>query len=70
MRATVFPTPGIPAGRDDADGDPEADQQRSSQLRRRDGQSWPPITAVLIAVGGLCALVQGPLWNQSAALAG
>jgi signal transduction histidine kinase len=70
MRATVFPTPGIPAGRDDADGDPDADQQRSSQLRRRDGQSWPPITAVLIAVGGLCALVQGPLWNQSAALAG
>ena len=70
MRATVFPPLGIPAGRDDADGDPDADQQRSSELRRRDGQSWPLMTAVLIAVGGLCALVQGPLWNQSAALAG
>ncbi len=43
---------------------------RSSERRRRDGQSWLPIAAVLIAVGGLCALAQGPLWNHATALAG
>ena len=32
-------------------------------------RSWPVVTAFLIAAGGLCALVQGPLWHTDGALA-
>jgi signal transduction histidine kinase len=70
MRATVLPPQGIRTGSDDADGNPEADQQRGAEPRWRDGQSWPLITVILLAVGGICALAEGPLWNQATALAG
>jgi signal transduction histidine kinase len=70
MRATALPLPGMRTGRDDADGRPDTDRQRNQELWWRDEQSWPLTTAALIAVGGFCALVQGPLWNQSTALAG
>jgi signal transduction histidine kinase len=32
-------------------------------------RSWLAAVAVLLAAGGFCALVQGPLWQQAAALA-
>ena len=69
MRATALLPPGMRTG-SDADGYPEADQQRGPEPRWRDGQSWPLITAALLAAGGFCALVQGPLWNHATALAG
>ena len=68
MRATALLPQGIRTGSDDAN--PEAGQQRGPEPRWRGGQSWPLITAVLIAVGGLCALAEGPLWHHATALAG
>jgi signal transduction histidine kinase len=70
MRATAFLPPGMGAGSEDAGASLAADQQRGPGPRWRDGQSWPLITAVLFAVGGLCALAEGPLWNHATALAG
>ena len=70
MRATAFLPPGMRAGSEDAGVSLEADQQRGPEPRWRAGQSWPLITAVLFAVGGLCALAEGPLWNHATALAG
>ncbi|MBV9448430.1 MAG: sensor histidine kinase [Streptosporangiaceae bacterium] len=32
-------------------------------------RSWPVVTVCLVATGGFCVLVQGPLWKQDSALA-
>ena len=43
--------------------------QQEPQLEWRGYHLWTA-AAVTVAAGGLCALVQGPLWNTDAALAG
>jgi signal transduction histidine kinase len=58
MRATVLPLPGI--------GTPRGTSALSWRVR----PSWLAAAAALVATGAFSAVVQGPLWNQDAALAG
>jgi signal transduction histidine kinase len=71
MRATL-PLPDPRAWRGDMSRRPDATQRRQpgwSGLPWRGRYFWAKATAVLLAVGGFCALIQGPLWQQSTALA-
>jgi signal transduction histidine kinase len=69
MRASVLALPRAKARRAGVIDRRDAAQQRDQAVSWRDRWSWPAITAVLVAVGGFCALVQGPLWNEDSALA-
>ncbi len=60
--------PGITTRRSNG-GRRDAARQRDAETPRHSYRSWLAAAAVLIAAGCFCALVQGPLWTQSAALA-
>ncbi len=68
MHASVLALPGLRAPRGVIDGR-DAAQRRGQAASWRDAPSWPVMTASLMAAGGFCALVQGPLWNTDSALA-
>jgi signal transduction histidine kinase len=77
MRATL-PLPDPRIWRGDMRGRPDATQRRRLRYPRSPGRSglpwrgryfWAKAAVVLLAVGGFCALIQGPLWEQSTALA-
>jgi signal transduction histidine kinase len=67
-RATL-PRPGLRARRGDKTGRPDATAQHRHRWPWHGRYSLGTATAFLLTVGGFCALIQGPLWNQSPALA-
>ncbi len=67
--ATLLPPPGIRTRRTGAGKGREAPRRPGPEQPWRGYRSWLVTAAVLVAAGGFCALVQGPLWIQNSALA-
>src|SRR5208282_1645968 len=68
MRATL-PLPGLRTWSSDVRDRREEVQPRGRGWWWRGRQPWVTVPAVLVAVGGSCALIEGPLWHQSVPLA-
>jgi signal transduction histidine kinase len=69
MRATIPSLPVSKARRDGAAGGRRESRWAARPARWLARRPWLSATAVLVAVGCFCALVQGPQWRESAALA-
>jgi signal transduction histidine kinase len=69
MRATIPSLPGSSTWCGSAAGGREMVRWPARLQLRHARSPWLATTAVLVAVAGFSALVQGPLWGQSAALA-
>jgi signal transduction histidine kinase len=69
MSATLLPLPGIGTRRSGTTSGRDATQQSGPGLPWHGYRSWLVTAAALVAAGCFCALVQGPLWVHSTALA-
>ena len=69
MRATILSPPGSRTWRGDASSDREATRRSNRSGVWHARNPWLSVTAVLFAVACFSALVQGPQWRESAALA-
>jgi signal transduction histidine kinase len=69
MSATLLPLPGIGIRRSGATSGRDATQRSGPERRWHGYRSWLVTVAALVVAGCFCALVQGPLWIQSTALA-
>jgi signal transduction histidine kinase len=69
MRATIPSLPATKTWLGGAAGDRKESRWAIRPARWFTHRPWLSVTAVLVAVGCFCALIQGPQWRESAALA-
>jgi len=69
MRATIPSLPAAKTGPGGAAGDRKESRRAVRPARWFAHRPWLSVTAILVAVGCFCALIQGPQWREDAALA-